>query len=250
MISRRALPCACLLLMAFAGPSSSTAAPNYLEPRVLTGTIRDLVSRKTLFTFRRTATNDGAGIVVSREFLLPTGVVIAREKVRYQNGNLAQVSLDDFQNQSHGSAEVSNPGRDRPAEITFEYVVGKSRKTGREKLAKDTLTADMVGPFIAEHWAELNSGTTIRCRVIAMSRAETVGFKLFKVSDAPDQNSAVVIRMEPSSFLIARLVNPLDFVVEKGGAHRIRQYTGRTTPTLKRNGKWEEFDALTVLDWK
>jgi len=46
------------------------------------------------------------------------------------------------------------------------------------------------------------------------------------------------------------LVDSLHFIVEKDGIHRVLQYTGRTTPCIQKNGKWEDLDAVTVFDWK
>jgi hypothetical protein len=57
------------------------------------------------------------------------------------------------------------------------------------------------------------------------------------------------IKMEPTSFIIAQLVDPLYFVVEKHGAHRILQYLGRTTPVVKNGSKWKALDADTVFEW-
>ena len=56
--------------------------------------------------------------------------------------------------------------------------------------------------------------------------------------------------MQPTSIVIARLVEPVYFTVEKGGEHRILQYVGRTTPMIRRGNKWEDLDAVNVFDWK
>jgi hypothetical protein len=31
--------------------------------------------------------------------------------------------------------------------------------------------------------------------------------------------------------------------------HRVREYTGRTTPKIQVKGKWKDLDATTVFDW-
>ena len=54
--------------------------------------------------------------------------------------------------------------------------------------------------------------------------------------------------MEPTSLVIAALVDPLYFTVEKNGPHRVLEYVGRTTPKIERNGKWKDLDAVTVYN--
>src|SRR5262249_28288839 len=107
-----------------------------------------------------------------------------------------------------------------------------------------------VGPYIASHWSALANGATVKCRLVSVSRAETVGFKFFKESETTWHGKPVlVVELEPSSIIIARLVEPLHFIIEKDSPHRVLEYTGRTTPSIQKNGKWEDLDAITVFDW-
>ena len=108
----------------------------------------------------------------------------------------------------------------------------------------------MLAPFLASHWNDLIQGKEVKCRYVAAARAETVGFKFTKHTEATVRGTpAVVIKMSPSSFVIAALVEPLYFTMEKGGEHRVLQYDGRTTPKLKDGNKWKDLDAVTVFDW-
>jgi hypothetical protein len=59
-----------------------------------------------------------------------------------------------------------------------------------------------------------------------------------------------LIKMEPVSRLVAHLVNPLVFTVEKDSPHRVLSYIGRTTPRMKKGKSWKYLDAETVFDWK
>jgi hypothetical protein len=109
----------------------------------------------------------------------------------------------------------------------------------------------MIQAFIATHFDALAKGSAAKFRYIVLSRKETVGFKLVKESETTWHGKPVLrIRMEPTSIIIARLVDPLIFVVEKDGAHHILEYAGRTTPRIKAGNKWKELDAITVFDWK
>jgi hypothetical protein len=222
---------------------------DYLQPALLTGTIySDASLKQVLFTFRRTAINSGSTVRVMREFNLPDGTAVARENVVYEGGQLKSLSLEELQSGAKGNALVESGAGGR--NLNFNYTQGGTKKSGSEKLVNDTLVNDMVGPFIVSHWDALARGATVRCRFVAVSRAETVGFKLFKESETTWRGKSVlIVKMEPSSLIIAQLVAPLHFFIEEDGAHRVLQYIGRTTPSVLKNGKWEDLDAVTVFNW-
>ncbi len=233
------------------GPSVRAADPNinYLEPKILTGTIyADDSLKKVLFTFRRTATNSGSTTRVLREFKLPNGTLAAREQVVYQNNQLKSFLLDELQTGARGSAVVESSGGEPT--INFNFSEGTTKKSGSEKFLNEILTSDMVVPYIVAHWDAVLAGETVKCRLVSVSRAETVGFKFFKESETTWHGKPViVVKMQPSSIIIARLVAPLHFIVEKAPPHRLLQYTGRTTPSIQKDGKWDDLDAVTVFDW-
>ena len=223
---------------------------DYLTPKIITGTIyADASLKQPLFTFRRVATNSGSTIDALREFKSPDGTLAAREHVVYESGKLKSLTLEEFQTGGRGGVKVETVGGE--ARMNFNFTNGPTKKTGSEEFLTEVLTSDMVGPFIAAHWDRLMKGDTVKCRLVSISRAESVGFKFFKDSDATVQGKPVaLVTMQASSIVIARFVDPLHFVIEKQSPHRVLQYTGRTTPSIKRNGKWDDLDGVTVFDWK
>jgi len=88
------------------------------------------------------------------------------------------------------------------------------------------LINDMVAPFLISHWEELSNGREVKCRYIVLPRRETVGFTFTKEREESWSGRAVVIlKMEPTSPIIAELVDPLYFTIEKEGPHRVLKYT-------------------------
>jgi hypothetical protein len=247
----RSLPPVFFIALFFQSHSARAADtdPSYLEPKTLTGTIyADAGLKQVLFTMRRSATNSGSTIHVVREFNLPSGALAAREQVVYEGGQLKSFRLDEIQIGAKGSAIVQSAGGG--AKINFDYTQGTTKKSGNEKFLSEILVSDMVGPYIVAHWDTLTKGGTVKCRLVAASRTETVGFKFFKESDSTWHGTPVMmVTLAPSSIIIAQVVEPLHFVVEKNSPHRVFQYTGRTTPSIQKNGKWEDLDAVTVFDW-
>lgn len=166
----------------------------------------------------------------------------------YEGGQLKSFLLEELQSGAKGSAVVQSGSGGK--KLNFDYAEGDVRKTSSEKFLPEILISDMVGLYIASHWDALTNGATVKCRLVSVSRAETVGFEFFKESKSTWRGKPVVlVELKPSSIIIARLVAPLHFIIEKDTPHRVLQYTGRTTPSVRRNGKWEDLDATTVLDW-
>jgi hypothetical protein len=58
----------------------------------------------------------------------------------------------------------------------------------------------------------------------------------------------VIIRIEATSPIIAALVDPVFFAVEREGQHRVLQDVGRVTPKAKTGNEWADLDALFVFD--
>jgi hypothetical protein len=237
------------------GVAARSGEADFFDPAVLTGTIYAKGGNPgaILFTFRRTASRDGSTVRVLREFSRPDGTVVSREKVLYDAGKLVSCQTEEPLIGTRGSIIVqSNPKDPRERRVDFEYISepGGGKRTGNEKLEKDMLVNDMVAPFLAVHWNELKNGLTVRCRLVALTRAETVGFKFFKDSETLWRGKpAILVTMQPTSWIIARLVDPIVFTVEAGGQHRILQYVGRVTPRIPKGNKWADVDGVSVYDW-
>jgi hypothetical protein len=210
-------------------------------------------SSNVLFTFSRRAFQSNATVQVLREYRRPDGTIVARERVQYESGQLASYDLEEPLTGAHGRAVIQpDPKNSRERIVLFEYAAGpnNSVRTAREPLRTDTLMNDMVGPFIETHWDTLLAGEAVRFRFLALARRETVGFKLVKQSESTWHGRPVVIlKMEPSSWVIGQLIDPLLFTVEKDPPHRVLQYLGRTTPRIQIGDSWKDVDALTVFDW-
>ncbi|HWV98737.1 MAG TPA: hypothetical protein VNZ64_03490 [Candidatus Acidoferrum sp.] len=247
----------CICAAPYSG-CSQTRAIDYAEPKILVGNIFALGSdpKECLFKSERRGNRTGTAVQVTCDYTYPNGSFAARDRIVYEAGQLTSFEEEELQTGEKGSAMIRrDPNHAGQRRIYFEYTVGlggKSRKSSdSEVLENDTLIDDMIPAFIVSHWETLDKGSPAKFRYIVLSRKETVGFKLTKEAETTWQGQPVVrIKMEPTSFIIARLVDPLFFVVEANGKHRILQYIGRTTPLIKNGDKWKELDAVSVFDWK
>ena len=224
------------------------------EPKSLTGAIyeRGTDRQNLLFRFKREVTRSGSTRRVVRDYTYPDGKAAAEEEVVYEGTNLVSFMLREFQIGAVGSAKIRRSTGSGEGSIQLEYVKspGSAAKSHMEALRGSTLIGDMVAPFLADHWEALMRGEKVKCRFIVLQRAETVGFTFVKEGGSDAKNAeAASIKMEPTSRIIAAIVDPLYFSIETAPPHRVLQYSGRTTPKLNIRGKWEDLDAVTVFNW-
>jgi len=253
----------CLVLVVALGhdlgaQTNSSVLLKYEEPKFLSGTIYSTGPDPTLplFTFTRKATREGSSLNVVREYAYPDGNLAVRERVQYEGDMLITYELQELQTGEQGSA-VIGCDRKKPSQKLIFFKWAKHEKsrskpqTGEEPLRKDVLISDMVAPFLLSHWQQLASGEEVKCRYIVLPRRETVGFTFSKQRESTSPGKPVIIvKMEATSPILAELVDPLFFTIEKEGTHRVLEYSGRTTPKIKVGKKWKDLDAVTVFDWK
>jgi hypothetical protein len=103
--------------------------------------------------------------------------------------------------------------------------------------------------FIKANWPELSRGIAVKLRYGVWYRQDTVGFEFVKVSESGEgQEKRVVLKYRPTSFLIAALVDPLEFVMTADGS-RILELRGRVAPKIKKGDKYNDLDAEMVYKY-
>ena len=242
------------------GHAADTASPttsavyDYAEPRLLTGTLYAVGSdrKSVLFTFRRTATCSGTTVRVERQFLGPNNSVAAVEKVLYESNQLVSFEMQEFQANVSGSVQIQPESKDPAHQKMFiSYAHGLNPPKGHARTFQpNTIIDDTLYPFMMAHWADLMQGDAVKFRFVSLEWERTFEFRLLKTGESGENGQPVVqITMKPTSLFVAKLVNPLIFIVEKNGAHRILSYTGRTTPRIRKGNSWKYLDAETVFNY-
>ena len=239
------------------GVETNLSPLKYEEPRFLTaGIYAPGADTNLLYKFSRQATRSGKTLQALREYFYPDGRLAARERVVYEGDNLVSYVLEELQIGARGQAQIrTNSQAPARAQILFEYtkdarLEGKA-KTNSETFQSETLVNDMLAAFLVSHWDALLKGTEVKCRYMVLPRLETVGFTFRKSSESTwKERPVIILKMEATSPIIAALVEPLFFTVEKEAPHRVLKYVGRTTPKLKSGHKWKDLDAVTIFDWR
>jgi hypothetical protein len=233
---------------------ATTAAYDYAEPKLLTGTLYEIGShrKKVLYTFRRIAAQSGAVVHVERQFFRTNGLLAAVDKVVYKSNRLESYHMQDFQARVSGAVRIAPDPKD-PArqQIFISYGPGLVPPIGKaQNLPPDIVFDDTLYPFMLAHWDELMRGNTVNFRFISFEWERTFAFHLVKTAEYARHGRTVEqLRMAPDSLLVAALVDPLIFNVEKDAPHRMVSYIGRTTPRIQRGDSWKYLDAETVFHY-
>ncbi len=227
---------------------------HYSEPRFLGGAIYARDNNRLLFKFKRVVEQSGSTLNVQREFSYPDGRVAVREHVIYDGDTLVSYELDELQTGARGTAKIRHNATNNVTDnLEFEYSSGPGTapRVHTEPLQPRTMVPDMMGAWLASQWDALNRGEKLKCRLIIVPLAGTVGFTLVKESETSQGDQRVlIVKMEPTSPFISVLLRPLFFTMEESPGHRILQYDGRTTPKIRVGDRWNDVDAITVFDWR
>jgi hypothetical protein len=235
----------------FAADSPGAAA--LAMPRI-TGTVYESDSdpKKILFNFLRTATNSGPRVLVECKFTRPDGTLACVEHIVYETNRLVSYHLDDLQANLGGDITIgADPKKPAVQKIFISYRRGAdAKKSAGENLPPDTLIDDDVYAFILDHWEALLRGDSVKFRFVSLEWERTFGFRFMKAGETSQRGVPMVrIKMEPTSLVVSELIKPIYFIIEKNGAHRVAEYTGRTTPRVQKGKAWKYLDAETVYDW-
>lgn len=247
-----------LAAMSCSWTSTSRAASesaDYLQPPQLLGSVFPIGGGQLLFRSERRSFETNDAVYVISDFTYTNGELAVRSCTVYRAGQLVSLEEEQLQLGEKGSVVIA-PDSKHPnvRKLFFSYTTGHGwaahTTTANEALQDDTLSNGMIGPFIASHWELLQQGKPVKFRLLVLSRKETVGFKFIKEIESSHNGVPVVrLRMEPTSIIIARLVDPLLFEVEKAPPHHVLQYKGRTSLFLRSGNKWRELDGICVYDW-
>jgi hypothetical protein len=133
-------------------------------------------------------------------------------------------------------------------EIQFKtYSLKASAKelesqSSKIKTNSEFITGPVTVPFIQDHWDELKKGKSLQVEFGVFELERKVGFVLKKHSL---DEKTLVVKLKPSNFFIAMLVDPL-FMEFDTTTKRITKFRGRTPLKKKVGSQWKPFDAEIV----
>ena len=207
------------------------------------GTVYEQGSQKTkkLYTYQNTSTEQGELTNITADFLNLEGQVVVSESSTLKGLDVVSYKIDHKQLKSQGQIEV------RDGKIYFTKINSDgSKKTDDESLEKNFVVSMSFTRFVKSKWQDIAKGKEIEIRYGVWDRLETVGFTLAKTGEETINNQKViVVRMKPTSFVIAALVKPVFFKFSEDGSALI-EMNGRVAPKKADGNEWKDLDAEIV----
>lgn len=183
----------------------------------------DTVRYRGVRTFREA---DGR-VTVTTVFTDSAGQTIQRTEGVYEAADLAPVSWQLSDLRSGEEERLAREG---------EVVRMRYRASAGEAPDEDTVDWEppmaftpTVEALIEREWARLAAGETVTFRLLVPSRQDSFAFRLQRADDPAPPAGRVRLRMEPDSWLVRQLVDPLFFLLDADPPHRLREFRGRSS---------------------
>ncbi len=206
------------------------------EKLTFTGEVFDLSGKEKKFTSEKYIDNDGEKQKDRTVYKDLTGQVVVEEKMETLNNKLVRYDIDQKQTNEQGWIEVKDN------KVTFNHKKPKKNNYPKTSdLPENFVVSPQIVPFIRDNWDAITSNKEIVIGLGVWHRQEIIRFTLNR-EKADGQN--VVVKMNPSSFFIRALVDPIYFTFDPV-TKNLLSYKGRTAPKEKKGDSFEDFDAIT-----
>lgn len=169
------------------------------------------------------------------------GKVVVHETGLFSGDELQEYTIERPQTNEKGRIQV------REGRVFFEYegADGK-KKIDDEKLKGQVLCSTNFNAFVRKNWEQLSAGKAFSIRYAVWDRRETVGFTLEKMGESEhDGKKWLEIRMKPTSFVIAALVDPVHLWYSMDDK-KLLLLKGRVPAKKQIDGHWKDLDAEVV----
>jgi hypothetical protein len=185
----------------------------------------------------------GSDEVRTFEYFDPKGVLALREITSLKNGKVTKVVVEQKQINQVGTIEVAD------AKLVFTVEESGKKKSSSEKFKEPFLVPANLQDFVSANWEEIDKGKTFDFRWGVWFRKETVGFEFTKIGDEQEgAEQVMVVRMKPSSWLIAKLVDPIIFKFNRS-TKRLSSFIGRVAPKQAVGGDYKDLDGEVVYKY-
>lgn len=181
-----------------------------------------------LYRGTRTETVENGRMTATTEYVDANGRAVQRTVGVHEIASRRPVSylLEDLRSGEQERIEVKG------AQVVLAYRVSKA-EAGKEStlaLPADAVFSPTVVPFMKYRWDALRRGESFNFPLLVPSRRDIYTFRVSEDKTSPLAGPGkVVMRMEPGTWLIRQLVDPLYFVLRADGSHELLEFHGRAS---------------------
>lgn len=212
---------------------------------LFTAKIFDLQDRsKHMFDYKNEFEISGDVKTMVTTFSDLEGKVLVVETTKVKLGDGGMETLISFE-QDHRQLSTVGKIQVEGGKAQFTFTKDGKTKSASETVEPNYIVTSMVLAFVQRNWDLLMKGETAKVRLGVVDRRESVGFSFSKESATAEK---VVIKMKPTSMIIAALVSPLRFSFQADGK-KLLNLEGRAAVKVSKDGKFKDFDGYTVYSY-
>lgn len=195
---------------------------------VFLGAVREKVTAKEYLRTTHVCRPDGKLIIESETRLVAPDLTSGHSRQSdHRRGAVALLELDEN--------EIGLSYREKEA---------AESKTSRESRPGQCIAPDALSLYVRDNWARLAKGDVLYPRLAVADAGRVVMFRLHK--EKLDEN-VLVLRLEPSSWVYRRFVDPSFLHFELVDPHRLAEVTGPTNYTDESGKRLSLRIVYTVL---
>jgi len=173
--------------------------------------------------------------------------------IRDMNGNIVTVETlvsenGIFSKYGYQRINASEGGEIIHKGNILHYTYIKDGKTKTDELIYPQ--SFVVGPALTAYartkWDTIMKGEELPIKYGVLDRLDIFRFKLVKEEMSKrGAEDVVIVKLMPATWLVSKLVNPVYLTFSMDGS-KVYQVKGRTFLLVKKDGKWEPLDAVTI----
>jgi hypothetical protein len=181
-----------------------------------------------LYLGTRSLQTENGRVTVRSTYTTPAGAEVQRTEGVYDAATLEPLGYHLLDARSGQEETLSREGGS--VKLSYRAKAGAGTDSDTVKLAPDQHFTPTVEPLILREWARLAAGETVPFRLLVPSRQDVYQFRLMREdSPAMARPGHLVVRMEPGTWFVRQLVDPLFFWLEEAPPHRLMEFRGRVS---------------------
>jgi hypothetical protein len=227
-----------LIFTVFMGVSSANAI------ETVTGQVKKQGGTEVLFNYKRTEEKLGAQKILTNTYYNLDGSIAVQDTAYLdESGKLLRYEHEQKQVGAKGYAKFEG------GEVKIHYEHAGDTTNESEDLEGEVVIGPILSAKVLENMDSMIKGKDFHFRYVVLARGETIGFRFkFLGKTKLSGKEHLSFQMEPSSWVIRALVDPLKFYYD-AETRRLRKVTGRTVPKIKVDGKFKDLDADTYYSF-
>ncbi len=186
-----------------------------------------LESGELVFRGERRRSVSGGVETVKTVYSKPDGTVIQEEVASYEVASLKLIAFSKLDHRNGRREDMKVEG----GEVYFLYPEDRDDDTDTDEIDWEDgmVFSYVIVPTIRKRWEAIKAGEEVEFELLVPSRQEEIGFRFVDIgTETVGGRSVTVVQMEPSSFLIRQLVDPLKFYMADESPHPLVRYVGRS----------------------